>query len=65
MRPIMKQSRKGMGKDIEARVKLATGNRNRDFPRESECAKAFGLHREHMPTQPNPKVPDLDDDVPF
>jgi hypothetical protein len=62
---IQKPDRTASGKDMCAQVELASVGRNRDFPRESERAKALRLERDAMPTDPNPKVPDFDDDLPF
>lgn len=59
--PLIKKSdRNASGKDMCAQAELASVTRNRDFPNESERAKALRLQREAMPVEPNPKVPDFD-----
>ena len=72
--PLIKPTR---GKDVDAKAELASANRDRSIPLESERAKALSLQREAMAVEPNPRVPDVkngiaslnrkpdDDDVAF
>ena len=62
---IKKPDRTASGKDMCAEVELTSVGRNRDFPRESERAKALRLQRDAMAVDENPRVPDRDEGVPL
>lgn len=60
--PLIKPTR---NKDVDAKTELASTNRDRSIPLESERAKALRLRREAMPLEPNPMVPDIDEGIPL
>lgn len=60
---IQKPDRTASGKDMCAQVELDSVGRNRQFPKESERARALRLEREAMPVDENPKVLDVEDGI--
>lgn len=60
---IQKPDRTASGKDMCAQAELDSVGRNRQFPKESERAKALRLEREAMPVDENPQVPDVEDGI--
>lgn len=62
--PLIKNSR-GSGKDMCAQAELDSVKRNRDFPRESDAMRALRRYRDAMPTDPNPRVPYVEEGVPL